>query len=401
MYDELAPIFPGPFLHIGADEIGELGQGRSHDQVEKLGQVETYLAQLRALHDQMSSYGKQLIFWSDICHDHPEIIPKLPRDLIAASWCYGPADDYGPWIKPFRDAGLDVIVCPGVSNWNRVFPNLDIALPNIRAFIREGQRGTAIGALTCVWFDDGDGLFGMNWYALAFAAAASWQSGDCDPARVRQTFDWAFFRNPGTEVADAIEQINSAHRIIHGIRPTDASTQLAWLNPLRGAPERQTMLQIEPAAVALRLAQERAIALIGQARLRGRLHAEVLDEFAFGARRLHYIGLKAIVARRVPEFYQQLVAALVPGQPALASIQKLAPIFTLIADAREAAVALRAEHERLWLVENRPYWFGNLTAQYDRDIQVWLDRLDGFRYCEAALRAGRRPPAASELGIGP
>jgi len=401
LYDELVPVFPGPFLHLGADEVSELGQGRSREQVAKLGQVEVYVQHLRELHELLNPYGKRLIFWGDILKERPDLIPQVPGDMVVASWYYLPADDYGPWVRPFRDAGLDVIVCPGTSNWNRVFPNLDIALPNIRSFIREGQRGKALGALTCTWIDDGDGLFGLNWYPLAYGAAASWQEGDCDPARLKQVFDWAFFRNPGTQVAQAIEQINSAHRLIRSVCPTDANTQLMWQHPVHVAAERRTMVQLAPIAAPLRLAQEQAIQLVEQARPRVHRNADILDELGFVARRLHSIGLRANLARRVPELYQQAVDSIVPGQQAMASIQTLALIIVLLVDGRENAVALRAEHERLWLSENRPYWLGNILSLYDRDIQLWIEELNNFRYYEVLLRGGARPPSPAELGLAP
>jgi len=119
------------------------------------------------------------------------------------------------------------------------------------------------------------------------------------------------------------------------------------------------------------------------------------------ARRLHSIGLRANLARRVPELYQQAVDSIVPGQQAMASIQTLALIIALLVDGRENAVALRAEHERLWLSENRPYWLGNILSLYDRDIQLWIEELNNFRYYEVLLRGGARPPSPAELGLAP
>ena len=42
-----------------------------------------------------------------------------------------------------------MFVCPGATNWSRVFPNLATAIPNIRGLTREGQKKGALGELTC------------------------------------------------------------------------------------------------------------------------------------------------------------------------------------------------------------------------------------------------------------
>jgi hypothetical protein len=53
------------------------------------------------------------------------------------------------------------------------------------------------------------------------------------------------------------------------------------------------------------------------------------------------------------------------------------------------------------LSENRPYWLGNILSQYDRDIQLWIEELNNFRYYDVLLRRGARPPSPAELGLAP
>jgi hexosaminidase len=69
-------------------------------------------------------------------------------------------------------------VAPGVSNWNRLYPNNNEALGNIRAFVRDGQKLGAKGVLNTVWNDDGEGIFDENWFGVLFGAAAGWQAGE-------------------------------------------------------------------------------------------------------------------------------------------------------------------------------------------------------------------------------
>ena len=76
-------------------------------------------------------------------------------------------------LEPFIKSGLETWVAPGVNNWNRVYPNNNEALGNIRAFVRDGQKLGATGMLNTVWNDDGEGIFDENWFGVLFGAAAA------------------------------------------------------------------------------------------------------------------------------------------------------------------------------------------------------------------------------------
>lgn len=401
LYDELLPLFPGPFVHLGADEIGDIGKGRTQKQVAAEGADAVYLKHLKSLCGIVKPYGKRPMFWSDVCLDRPALVKGLPPELVAASWCYESKSDYSRWITPFRDAKVDLIVCPGAINWNRVFPNLDVALPNIRDFIHEGQRAGAIGALTCVWDDNGDAPFDLNWYALAGAAAASWQMAALDTTNLHRAFDWVMFRNPGTDAADAITLMQQDHRLVMNARTQDANLPLYWQNPLNSTIDRQQLGVLEPKAAEIRLNAELALEHLAHARAAARRNVEVLDENAFAARRLHAIGMRAAAAKRIPALYQSYLAKSVPGTPVTEARAVLGDINALLVEGRDTEVALRAEHEALWLRQNRPYWLGNILALYDRDTQAWLSKLDTMRQLELLLRMGVAPPPAKEIGLAP
>jgi len=399
MLRELAPLTDSPFLHVGGDEIAELGRGQSKSLVDKNGLGPTYLAHLRRMRDLVQPLGKRPMVWGDALLEHRELIKQLPRELVVATWDYHVRPSYDDAIKPFRDAGLDLFVCSGVHNWNRVFPNLDQALPNLRGMARDGQRLGAIGSLVCTWDDNGDALFGLGWYPVLFGAAAAWQPGGADPARFRRAFDWAFFRHPGQEIVEAIDKLNTAHAMVGKVRPTDVTIELSWLNPARTDLDRRLLLMLEPVAAPLRLAQEEAITLIARARPRAGRNVDQLDYLEFAARRIHSIGTRAQLARRLTDLYKVALENQAPER-ASEAVAALQAMIGAMSQGREAAAVLRAEYERLWLAESRPYWLANILAQFDHDLGAWTAKSETLREHGVLMRSGRPLPAAEQIGFG-
>ncbi|HEU5056719.1 MAG TPA: beta-N-acetylhexosaminidase, partial [Kofleriaceae bacterium] len=66
LVDELVPLFPGPFFHVGADETFELGLGRSRERAAAEGLGRVYLAHLARLAAGLERRGKQMLFWGDV-----------------------------------------------------------------------------------------------------------------------------------------------------------------------------------------------------------------------------------------------------------------------------------------------------------------------------------------------
>ncbi len=401
LYREIAPLTSAPFFHVGGDEPSDLGTGQSRAMVQGKGLGPTYLGYIKRLRELLLPHGKRPMIWGDMVLKFPELIPKLSRDVVVATWEYLAHDTYAPWITPFRDAKVDFFVCPGVVNWNRVFPNLDQAIPGIRVFTREGQAAGAIGQLDCAWADNGDALFALAWYPALYGAAAAWQAGDSDPERFARAFDWAFFRNPGDEMAQAIRRLNRAHALISAARPSDATLEVFWLNPARSTLDRQLSGMIDSVAVPLRTTQEEAIELIGRARSRAARNGDLLDAYTFAARRLHAIGTRATMARRMRDLYRQALQAQEDRSRTAQVVSLMSGILGVLGQGRESTALLKTEHERLWLAENRPYWLDNIRAQYDQDLRAWMDKSDELRAYTVMFRNGRRLPPADQVGLGP
>ena len=162
LYAELLPNFASVLFNIGCDETFDLlGGGRSAAAVRERGAGRVYLDFLKQVAALARKHGKRPMFWGDVILKHPELVPELPKDLIALDWGYEGNHPFGEEAAKFRAAGLDFYVCPGTSAWNSLAGRVENMRENMIAAERAGRLHGARGFLVADWGDGG------HWQPLA------------------------------------------------------------------------------------------------------------------------------------------------------------------------------------------------------------------------------------------
>ncbi|MFN2452827.1 MAG: glycoside hydrolase family 20 zincin-like fold domain-containing protein [Pyrinomonadaceae bacterium] len=396
LYRELNDLFPGKFFHIGADETFELGEGQSREAVKQRGVGSVYFEHLRRVHDLLQPYNRRLMMWGDIALNHPDLIGNIPRDMIVMNWTYGARDSYAPRIEPFRKAGLDQFVCPGVQNWNQIFPNTDTAIVNIRNFARDGQAAHVLGLMNTSWDDDGESLFEMTWYGIALGAAASWQDAPLDAESFDRNFDWAFFRHDGDQFVKAIRALGSVNATL-GINSSD---QLFWQGPFTSAFQERAR-SLDEKTPKMRLAVERAEEGLLREQAGARRNRESLAALRFAAERFDHLGRRMEVAEQFSRDYWNAYLNMGNRRQVLRLRNRYAgAIYNRLREMSEELAALREGYRTQWLRENRPYWLQSILARYDLMINVWLTK---SRALDDALREYEDTstlPTPEDFGLG-
>ncbi len=398
LYAELVPLFPGPFLHIGADETWELGTGQSKARAEEIGRGRLYLEHLKRVAEILKPYGKRLLFWGDIAVRYPELLDILPKEMIAVPWEYEPRPSYAGLIEPFSKAGLEVMVAPGARNWNRIFPDLDAALVNIRNFARDGQKFGALGMLNTTWNDDGEALFAMTWPAVVFGAACAWQAGESSISAFWARYDWAFYRNEDGTFREALANLSRAHALLADQSIAGPLDEAFWLDPFTEAGARYTEKAL-PAARELRLSAERALAALERRRAQARAHADTLDALIFAAMRLDVLGMKIQFADECSRFYHDAYQNRADRERAGSDLSEITGINGRLEDLRDATTRLRAAYAELWSKENRSYWLGNVLVRYDLLAGRFQAKIEAVRDARDLYREQGTLPPPESLGF--
>jgi hexosaminidase len=402
-FDELATIYPGPFLHIGADETFELGQGQTADDVKQRGLGAVYMDFLSRIHQSLTPLHRRLLFWGDIAMKSPDLVSRLPQDMVAVAWEYDAhPEGFQRWLDPYTKAGMETWVSPGVNNWNRVWPDDNVALANIQGFVADGQKAGSTGMLNTIWDDDGEGLFLEDWYGVLFGAAAAWQPGVSDIARFQQDFGPVFHGDASGAIDEAQKALMDAHQKLAQAGLSDARDSYFWIDPW--SPQGQLIAQkIRPVSAQVRLDAEHALTLIAQARAATPLReTDALDALDLGARRIDFLALHFQIADQVAAGYVKLYDGV--QNPAISAhvsrdLWNLSGVNGLCEDLRDGYHYLGTRYSEVWLRENRPFWLDNVSARYDAAANLWVERSAKLAAARDQWSQTHTIPTPAEMGI--
>jgi hypothetical protein len=175
LYDELLPHFSSRLFNVGCDETFDLGLGKSKAECDARGKERVYLDFLLKIYRAVKERGHQMMFWGDIILHKPELIPELPKDMIALNWGYDIGHPFDRETRALRDAGVPFYVCPGTSSWLSISGRTDNCIANLQDAAKQGLANGAIGFLNTDWGDVGHLQYlPASYLGFAAGAAYSW-----------------------------------------------------------------------------------------------------------------------------------------------------------------------------------------------------------------------------------
>ena len=328
LYDELLPNFTSRLFNVGCDETFDLGLGKSKDECERRGKERVYLDFLLKIHHAVRRRGRTMQFWGDIILHKPELIPDLPKDVIALNWGYEYDHPFETETKAFADAGVPFYVCPGTSSWLSITGRTDVAIGNLKNAAENALAHGAAGYLITDWGDFGHlQYWPVSYLGIAAGAAYAWCYESNRDMNVAEGLDVHVFRDAGHVMGRLMHDLGNVYRLV-GPRQ-QMSSRLFWT--LAGPPaerlrlyEMVTTEEYDAAEAAL----DDAVRLLEAARM-DRPDAELIaDEVRNAAAMLRH------GCRR--------------GRRRLGT-EKLSD-----AEMAEDLKRIIAEHRRLWLARNRP-----------------------------------------------
>lgn len=213
LYTELLPNFSSQYFNIGCDETVELGLGRSKSVCDARGIGRVYLDYLIKLNNEVNELGHTSMFWGDIIINHKELIPEVPKNMIAMVWGYESDYDFNKVLPDFQNAGLEFYVCPGTATWRSLIGRNSIAFANIYNAAYYGRQYGAKGLLLTNWGDYG------HWQPLSVCHPAmligcsyAWNLDTTALQRLEFQLNHYVFEDESELTAKAVLALGEAHK---------------------------------------------------------------------------------------------------------------------------------------------------------------------------------------------
>jgi hexosaminidase len=408
MYQQMVPVFPTPVYNVGCDETFDLGMGRSAQRMQKEGYGQVYVDELIKVADLVHRYNKQVEFWGDIAVEHPEMIPRLPKDLIVASWEYGAHPSYNRWLKPFAGTGMKILVCPWAGNTSVIMADYEESAVNIENFLTDGKQAGALGTDITAWNDDGETLYGVGWWSIVYGAACAWETGKTPTDEFNRKYDWVFYRNTDHRFADEIQALSRVNETLRGNRVGQmydmeyggTGDSLFWHDPF--TPEGQgEVSKALPLAPQIRTTAEQAYTVFVNGESDARRNADTLANLEFAALKLDALAMRYEWMQEIAQLYADALAHEHDKNQDVTGneLGEIESTNGRLEDLRDYTTRLRELYRQLWLSENLPNWLPNILQLYDRNSLMWQNEIAKFARIEAEHGQGKPLPSADSLGL--
>ncbi|REF35602.1 glycoside hydrolase family 20 zincin-like fold domain-containing protein [Thermasporomyces composti] len=303
LLDELLPHFSSRQVNVGCDETFDLGQGRSKQLCEERGTGRVYLDFLLQIYREVSARGRRMQFWGDIIEQHPELIPELPKDVVALGWGYEADHPFATLCERYAAAGVEFYTCPGTSSWCSIAGRTANALGNLLNAAENGLRHGATGYLITDWGDRGHWqVLPVSYLGFAAGAAYAWALEANRSIDVAEVTSRHAFQDPTGALGKVAYDLGNVYRVV-GVEPHNSSV-LFWLlqwtmdQLTKNAPAYGPKVgEISPDALRATLdAIDEAMTPLASARSRAADSELVAAEFQHTARMLRHACRRGLLA---------------------------------------------------------------------------------------------------------
>ena len=395
--NQFSDLFPSPFVSIGFDETFQI-EAATHATGSAAAPAALFVKQLTAVASAFQQHGKTVMAYDDIMVKYPQIIPQLPKGLIAVAWYYTSEDPtYKRWLGPLEKLHIPHVVQPGVMSYDGITPDNDTTFENIDTFLAAGRHSGAIGLVNSVWADDAQLLFRMSFPGMAYGAAAPWQGVPMDRASFFSDYARQMYpANVATEVGEALGHMTMAETAIKRLLGEQSMFGLwedpffpAWFNRLAAHREdlHQTRIHAEQAETLLLSAKD-----LGA-------DPDTVNSLFLGSEMLDYAGEKFQTPLDMSEVWGKFEGKRPEANRWWNEWESQVTHYdhSYVIDLMDRISDLKPQYEAEWRKEYSAYRMGSALGRWDAEFQYWRRVHEKLRYFNDSTKEGDLLPRLGEV----
>ena len=356
---DVVPQFDSPFFHMGADESWDVGLGATRETAQTIGIPKLHADHYNKVYRYLRDRDKTVMMYGDIILRHPENMARIPKDIIIVDWHYWSTDQY-PSVRQFRQGGFDVLVSPGLQNWNTPLPDFNTSWMNIYYLHQEGHSNGALGTVVSSWNDYGAPNFReLNYLGYLYGIETAWNRHADSQRHVNEYFFNAIFNFTDSRLHSLLLHLNEI--------PNVTNFKQIWEHPFYETS--QNTRDLIERSQQLLMHSQAALDIITEIRPQVTRNSGLLDYYIHAAHCGLYMGHKIDLNRYYRLVKSDLDSARLADEQRLEFIRRCD-------DQVARLLELESEFRQLWLRTNRPDNIDLIINQFRRQAAYYSDARD-------------------------
>lgn len=368
-------LFSSPFVHVGFDETWETNR-ISQEVDSSIHSEQLWLQHLDFVQQEWKKYGKTVLAWTDMNNYYPDILSKIPKDVIPVIWEYAP--DTGAinhYLNPVLKERRSFFIQPAVSGWGHIYPQAGYTYSNIDLSLKAGMAHQTLGFITSVWTDAVEPFVRPSWMFMAYGCIGAWQGTAPDTTSFTETYSSIVYPAVHDDITQALSALAQAIEYLSGCLGNNTSNLPggtiveSWSNPFSPYYLANTRAHIDDLRKARRVSEEAEEKLITALEKTGRRDSIFINSLLVSARLLHYTASRFIWAKLICDRWNEAMLEKKKNDFVYYDIAYLCHGY--IQDLMDEGGSIKDAYAAAWLSENMPYRLNTMLGRFDVEYGLW------------------------------
>lgn len=368
-------LFPSQFIHVGFDETWETNR-ISNEEDSVINSEKLWITHLKMIADELKKYNKVVLAWTDMTSYYPELMDKIPNEVLPVVWEYAPdSNALYNYLKPVLHSKRNFFIQPAVSGWGHIYPATNYTYDNIDLCIRATVREKSIGFITSVWTDAVEPFVRPSWSFMSYGSIAAWQGLAPDRELFEERYAQIQFPQSPLNIQKACSYLAEAIDILRNILGKNTSNMPggtiieSWSNPFDSYYMKITKANIGKFKEARLKAEEAEILLIKALQNSNGYEKEFVASLLVSSKLIHYEATRFIWANTISERWDKAMLETKKNNFVFYDIGYLC--HGLIQDVMDELGGLKDAYQKSWLSESMPYRLNTILSRFDVEYGLW------------------------------
>ncbi|PSL26530.1 glycoside hydrolase family 20 zincin-like fold domain-containing protein [Dyadobacter jiangsuensis] len=372
---QYAELFPGPFIHVGFDETWETKR-IADDKDARINSEDLWVQQLTFVQAELKKYGKTVLAWTDMNNYYPDIIQKIPAEVIPVLWEYKPDTvEINRYLRPILKEQKPFFIQPAVSGWGHIYPDADYTYDNIDLCLQAGVKHKALGFIHSVWTDPVEPFVRASWLFMAYGCIGAWQGNVPDKKHFTETYSHVMYRLVAGPMQKAFDDLAAANEALDKClgRNTNGMPRgtiiESWSNPFLPYYLKNTLEHAADFRNARRLSESAQAELITALATCSPGDTAFIHSMIVTARLMRYSATRFLWAKTICDRWNE--SMLERKKNDFVAYDLVYPCHGLLVDVMDEAGELKTAYSEAWRSEYIPYRLNTMLGRFDVENGLW------------------------------